>query len=190
MKTITTYQCQTCGNQSEDMETILRCEYKGQGHQQNKPQKTTKMNTAEDVIVFPINMEKLIKFITEEFMQNIYNGLIREGYMDVEFVIHKQALLKQFNIMTDNECCYQSSISIEPKFQFAVTHKGLKPDDENSKMINYHSISPVGHIQLSRKELNRFLMPEISLKEFMGSRFEYNPRISRNTINLLKQIDI
>ena len=46
-------------------------------------------------------------------------------------------------------------------------------------------------LQIFESEWQEFnlLEPEISLKEFMGSRYKYNPRIESNTTLLLKNVN-
>jgi hypothetical protein len=145
-------------------------------------------NVAETIMVLPIDTVKLVEDITEELLKEQMKQLKKEGNFDIVFKTHKVALFKDYNIMTDNECCYEVSNEKNPKFSFPITYSGKRIDEESGKEVNFQTMFPLGNIIIDRQEIEeKYLLEQVSLKEFMVGRYEYNPRIINNTRNLIKR---
>lgn len=138
--------------------------------------------TEETLMVRPFNKENFKKYLLKYF----------ELGNNQDFIIPDDAIIFNENakIILDTDCCHsflekgfnKESAEIEYCFGFGVRFKTEKEGSTNYQMVS----SAIIEIFQSEWEEFNLLDPEISLKEFMGSRYKYNPRIESNTALLLK----
>ncbi len=135
------------------------------------------MQPEEQLMVKPINKEKLEKYLTKTFPVKKNQRCRTE----------LSALVCE-NVMTDNECCYWY---LEKKFhdgkiQFVYTAPvGLVTKTKTGESF---SLTPSFYHDMSLDELKPYIQKEVSLKEFMTGRFNYNPRITSNQRNFMKNV--
>ena len=146
---------------------------------------TTKKLNAETILVEPINKEKIAAYF-EKYI------LLKENE---EFMIDTDSIFihpyKSFLI--DNECCagfLEKKFNKEKKVSEWAVNIGIRI---STKTKDGYSI-PMSHesyFELYESELreNDLLNPAIPLKDFMAGKFNYNPRIERNTAIMIKQIN-
>ena len=129
--------------------------------------------TAETLKVIPIN---------KELLEQSVNSMMPKKDGTTYFLNEKIALVPDVNIATDNECIYE--ILEDDKIEFEVFAK--TKTDTGYQM----SLIPDRFISCTLDELkNDFSLPELSLKEFMKGRYDYNPRIIGNTRDFLKDVN-
>ncbi|MCD6012899.1 MAG: hypothetical protein K0Q79_2761 [Flavipsychrobacter sp.] len=123
-------------------------------------------------MVAPISEEKLIALITEAVPP-------KEG---VTYRTSADGLVA--NVIVDSECCYgiMSKVFIDGKVQYA-TQFGVCERKDNSM-----SLAPSFYFPISLEALQAISLPEISLKEFMGSRYDYNSRVRGNMKEFLEDV--
>lgn len=141
--------------------------------------------TVENVKVCPIDQKKLAEYFSKFFK-------LAENE---EFIIDKDSLLLNTSrpMLIDNECC---SGYLEIEFNKETLKKELcvkigirrskKTDTGVSYPIEFECYLPIFESDWIQNDL---LLPEIPLKDFMGSRFNYNPRIESNTYRVVKAIN-
>lgn len=137
---------------------------------------------AETLMVLPINMKKFSADISESLQKDEKNkGKKFEIRGSLAFIADGKD-----TIMLDDECCFYDEK--DAVFPFEV-HKAKEPVKEEGGKTTYTiSIFPAYEIEVSRKELLAFCDKPVTLKEFMGSRFRYNPRIMGNEKNFFKKV--
>lgn len=87
--------------------------------------------------------------------------------------------------LIDTECVGEFK---SPVFEFSVKRKEIKSkNEEGNETIQYFPF-PAASFELELAEVLPFIKEEISLKEFMGDRFNYNSRIVSNLQGLLQYI--
>ena len=136
----------------------------------------------ETLMVKPFNKENLIKYLSKYFkLEN-----------KQEFIIRSEAIIFNENakINLDDDCCHsflnkglnKENSKIEYYFKLGIRLKTEKEGTSSYQMF------PISVLQIFESEWEKFnlLDKEISLKEFMGNRYKYNPRIERNTRLLLE----
>lgn len=144
--------------------------------------KTLKKYNAETLMVKPLNKDNLKKYLLKYF--NLGNNQ--------DFIIDSEAIIFNENakIILDIDCCHsfleEGFIKENNKIEFCFEF-GIRIKTEKEGATSYQMVPSV-ILQIFESEWQEFnlLDPEISLKEFMGSRYKYNPRIERNTALLLK----
>lgn len=135
------------------------------------------MTPEEKLMVRPIDKEKLEKYFTEIFP-------VKENQRCRTQLF---ALVAE-NVMTDNECCYW--------FLDKKLHKDKVQYVDNipvglitkTKDGESYSMTPAYYYDMSIEELEPYFLTEVSLKEFMKGRFNYNPRIVRNTKDFMDAV--
>ncbi len=134
---------------------------------------------AEQLKVRPINREELYKHL----------ATLMDIPENISYDTRAYAIVEDCNILTDTECVYnilENSI-FDRKMQLAVEipfHKiTISPEGRS------HGMFPEFHLQFGIEQIEKFLEEPVSLKEFMDSRFNYNPRIQKNTYNMLVEIN-
>lgn len=139
----------------------------------------------ETLMVNPFNKENFKKYLLKYF--KIENNQ--------DFIIDSEAIIfnETAKINLDTDCCHsflkkglnKQNSKNEYYFEFGI---GLKTEKEGTTS---YQMSPIAVLQIFESEWEKFnlLDKEISLKEFMGSRYNYNPRIQRNTTLLLKSVN-
>lgn len=156
--------------------------------QNNKMKKVT-VNAikADQLEVYPINTEKLSNLLK----RSILNVDPYTSYKPKESLALVKDTGYKAAVLTDNECTYQT-IMLGPNFELGTLALTLKIP------LYKHSINEDGNqtfgifpifdffITVDSLKKEEILEEAISLKEFMGSRFEYNTRVKNNTDNLLR----
>ena len=142
----------------------------------------------KDIIVIPLDCKKLSEDIdssirkeAEKAGDSSFAPKIEEGE---KFYTSSGglALIKGTNILIDNECvgdvCEDGKAHLEIYSEFYTEGKRT-----GFSMFPKFSSKP------DLNELvNEFAMEEISLEQFMGSRFAYNPRIVNNMKQIKKEV--
>lgn len=139
----------------------------------------------ETLMVKPFNKENFRKYLSKYFkLEN-----------NQEFIIDSEAIIFNENakINLDTDCCHsflnkglnKENSKIEFYFEF-----GIRKETKTIGGSSYQMVA-ASILQIFESEWQEFnlLEPEISLKEFMGSRYKYNPRIESNTTLLLKNVN-
>lgn len=136
----------------------------------------------ETLMVNPFNKENFKKYLLKYF--KIENNQ--------DFIIDSEAIIfnETTKINLDTDCCHsflkkglnKQNSKNEYYFEFGIRLKTEKEGTTSYQMF------PLSVLQIFESEWKKFnlLDKEISLKEFMGSRYKYNPRIERNTRLLLE----
>lgn len=141
----------------------------------------------------PIN-EKISKAVGFPVECRIGNGLIR----DIESVFEEKYGVQKRSMVIDRECCGVST-EVENIFSsdlydgkpFAICLlKGLgffkSKDEEGNKII---AMMPSFYFDIDIDDVNNCLTGEkVSLFEFMGERYGYNPRIVSNETTILSHV--
>lgn len=147
----------------------------------------------ETLTVLPVNTEKIIKELTGNMKKND-PPLISDKET---LILNKCAILQLPGgfILLDNECCYQlsetrlSSDKMEPEFKEWVNLSfGIKTitGDDGKGCVTASYIPSAFNYTLDCKTLLEYCSEAISLREFMGSRYKYNPRIITNMKELIQ----
>lgn len=141
--------------------------------------------TPDTILVKPFNKEKLkkhfSKFITLE--------------VNEDFIINQEAIFlgKSCNLLIDNECCaeyLENKINISTKKNELVATLGIRKSRKTDTGKSFDMFYST-YIDVYQSEFSNLTDDELSLKEFMGRRYDYNPRISKNTrgiVNLINEI--
>lgn len=136
--------------------------------------------TAETLMVYPIDPEKMAKYVADTIS---LPQLDKDHYY---YISPYEAFMFEPMRAISSDCCWQEAFPkmvIGNYMGFAVpivvTIKGPKGDVEKFEMyVLFHD--------LKGKPL---VKEPVSLKEFMGSRYNYNPRIVANQNMFLKEIN-
>ena len=144
-----------------------------------------KKYTADNLMVKPINQKNLNKFL-KKFIKLEKNQ---------EFSLIPEALILHENIkiICDTDACgnyINSQINKTTKISefYIEINIGVKTHTSETS-YTYRSSHSVIQIFESELEKYKILDSEISLKDFMGSRYNYNPRISSNTKILIDAVN-
>ena len=136
--------------------------------------------TPENFLVDPVNEELLLKHI---------EGIVNPSLQPNESIRIDVGAIACNNCEINQDCIYEIAHKIwkdgKPVFLFNIPVR-IKTKTEGGTS---HSMFPSFYFQMSLEEIDPFLLPEISLKEFMGSRFDYNPRINKNMKDFMKMIN-
>lgn len=138
----------------------------------------------ETLIVEPINEGKLSKYL-EKFIRIDNNQTLMVE--KESFFFHPWQ-----SFLIDDDCCAgklekiynRETKSTEWKTSFAI-RKSTKTENGESFPMYVNEYFDIPETELRD---NNLLDNPISLKEFMGRRFGYNPRIETNTRIILKEI--
>lgn len=145
-----------------------------------------KTYTVENTMVKPLNHETLIIFLSKYFT-------LKEGE---EFILDNDSLF--FNtckvMLIDSECCSgylekefnKSTKSIEWCLKIGIRRSKISNDGTTSYPMSFECYFPIFQTDLIE---NNLLLSEVPLKDFMGRRYNYNPRIQQNTYRVLKAIN-
>jgi hypothetical protein len=87
--------------------------------------------------------------------------------------------------LLDDECVGEFK---SPAFEFSVRRKSIKSKTEEGVESTQYFPFPAASFELELAEVLPFVKEEMSLKEFMGDRFNYNSRIVSNLQGLLDYI--
>ncbi len=139
------------------------------------------MKNEDTLMVKPINKEKLIELIKEDFKG------VKFLKRKQEFTVYPGALVGS-NCEVDSDCCYYVAEKgflnkkVQPIFSFTV---GIKTNTGPGA----YSLQSNAFVYYVPQELIKHLLDkEVSLKEFMGSRYNYNPRIIKNMRDFINDI--
>lgn len=128
--------------------------------------------------VIPIDHQKLAKHI-----EGIYRPEVNQVYST------EYCALVFANVMTDNECCYwfveKKAHNCVIQFVYSVPIRVITKTDEGT----FHPMTPSFYIDMSIEDLKPFTKEEVTLREFMDRRYNYNPRIEKNMREFLKAIN-
>lgn len=137
------------------------------------------MYKPEILMVFPLDKDAIIKHISV-FVPPKNNQ---------EYYIETVALFRD-EIIVDTECCYY--ILEKKHVDYFVDFVHDIPVRIKTKTKSGHSMSmttdfyfPINVDYLK----STFCMPQTSLKDFMGTRYGYNPRIEKNTREFIRDMN-
>lgn len=136
--------------------------------------------TPVTLTVIPLNEEKLLQRIRAEVkMEDPLESLhIRTSAIAAE------------NIFVNKDCCYgfmekrYQSGKIQFVYDVPVRVRKKTPDGEVCPMC------PSFYFPIGIEELRNYYLATVSLKDYMGQRFDYNPRIKTNMNNFLNDEDL
>lgn len=143
-----------------------------------------KKHTAETLMVQPINTDKL-----KQYLSSFY---ILEENQDLS--IYSKAIVKNKEkvISINKDCC---GFFLEKRWDNNVNKTDFFLDIEmqiqtkNGSITQFSQMDHAHSISLTTLIEQEILDPECPLKEFMGSRYNYNPRIAKNTRLILAEIN-
>lgn len=128
----------------------------------------------------------MVRPINKSLILEILNGLATNKKENEEFIIDVGAYIG--GIEVDSECIY----SLIPKkfFNGEIRETLMVPVRVKTKKEGGYSIPMTTEfyfdIDITTEGL---LLPEVSLKDFMGSRYNYNPRIRTNMREFLEDVN-
>lgn len=134
-------------------------------------------HTPETLMVQPINKALILE---------ILNGLATDKKDNEEFVIHVGAFYK--GIEVNNECIYSF---LNTKFVNGQKQMMLEvPVKIKTKTERGFSTPLFTEFYFDIAiDTENLLLPPVTLKEFMGGRYNYNPRIATNTREFIKEVN-
>lgn len=91
-------------------------------------------------------------------------------------------------ILTDKEACFFDEIAKNP-VQIDVYRKSVEKTSENGNKSTSVFMFPTCQIEFSYEDFKEFIIKETNLAEFMGDRFQYNPRLQSNLTFLMEHIN-
>ncbi len=144
--------------------------------------------TAETLMIQPVDAEKVQKLITESLPPLPEN----ETYHVSEF----NAFILAINCIVDKDCCWgylDDKMHIDEKLQLIMTFhvdKRIHYIQEENGLPGYNGKSNVCIFNVGvETQLPSLVKEPISLKDFLGTRGECNPRIVTNTRKFLDEIN-
>lgn len=152
----------------------------------NQSEKDLLKEKTASIIVIPFDMDKinsdLDAFIKQEAEKAEGSSFAPKIGENEFFKMNgKMGVIKGTNICIDDECIGEAS---------EVIHSSIYSEerDENGKTKSF-GMFPRFSFKFDIKEyLRDYGMAEISLEEFMGNRFAYNPRVCSNMNIIIKEI--
>jgi hypothetical protein len=145
--------------------------------------------TPETLMVQPIDAEKVAKLITESLPPLPENETYHVSPYD--------AFILGIGCLVDMDCCYgflkdQGSMFIDGKIQSVMVfdvEKRTHYTQENG-LPGYKGQHNVCLFNVGvETQLPSLVKDPVPLKEFMGRRFEYNPRVSTNTRKFIADME-
>lgn len=128
--------------------------------------------------VTPIDHEKLAKYLEE-----IYRPEPNQRYTT------EYCALVCENVMTDNECCYwfieKKAHNGKLQFVYSAPVRVITKTDEGESF----PMTPSFYVDISTEDLKPYMKDKCTLREYMARRYNYNPRISANMRDFLKEIN-
>lgn len=165
-------------NQTKKSKSSLRGEVVG--YVDNNPNKPIYQAT-KDIKVKLVDWDRIVLWLKsiDESLQNDEWDIENRGNEGIISVGGK-------SILIDNECC-----GIETEIKNVLVSNNLHSGNfvEISFWKKYPSGSsmfPSFSVQFDLSDIEKYVTGEQELWEFMGSRYDYNPRISNNLDNILK----
>lgn len=126
----------------------------------------------DQILVTPIDKAKMDAEVHEELVKQ--HGKPKEGFLYE--TNDNLAVVKGLNLIIDKECVGNVDFMVEIHIYYKDTVK-----------LNLF-IAPAATLKISIAELiERYGLPETTLPEFMGERFNYNRRIRSNMWEVLKE---
>lgn len=139
--------------------------------------------TAETLMVKPLNT----KLLSDEIMACMCYDPDK-----ISVHIYALALVNDSNIFSDNEAIYSymakayNAATGKIDYMYSVDiYIAEKLEGGGIKRNMY----PEFQYFIWQSDFEKYLLPEVSLKEHMVGRYNYNPRIIQNTNDLLKLIN-
>lgn len=149
-----------------------------------------KKQTADTVMVRPFNKVKLLTYLAR--------------YVDKEVLKANQYfVLRDEGMLVDED----NNLVLTPDSVYSFTLPACLPAAGSPAPVkNYYQLPVYVHTKTKTGTIHKivptfyyfidadllalgYCLKPVTLREFMGSRFNYNPRISKNTQELLKQIN-
>jgi hypothetical protein len=136
--------------------------------------------TETEIMIKPVDTKKMAAHI---------RMILNDNSTETKYDIDKCGLVENLPVLTDDECCYtiiekklnNGKVAPLPEFPVTISHKTKGGWSIPMQASFYFTIS-------ADDLENDFLMSEISLKDFMGSRYKYNPRIEANTREMIAHL--
>ena len=130
------------------------------------------------IIVYPINIKGLTDFITATILP----------IEDIEYKISYFGISLDASLELDKECVYSLLV---PRYIGGQIQKSVDIPIIICKTVERgHSTSmfPSFYFTMGMTELSSFFDKPVTLKQFMDTRYDYNPRIKTNMRQLIKYI--
>jgi hypothetical protein len=134
----------------------------------------------ETIIVHPIDEAKLSAYIEQLVWKRD----------DIAIVAKCPAILDESNVLVNSDCVYNIlekqffDNQIQHVALIEVREKKLTPEGWTYPLFTSY------HFSIGLEKLKSdFGLPCTSLKEYMGSRYNYNPRVSKNMKDLIATIN-
>lgn len=134
---------------------------------------------AEEIKVLPVDMDKLNNYVNS-MVEKIPEGKCYETLDRLAFVAGKAMYIDADCVIT-----YLEPYLVEGKttgnLDLPFYEKSL---DESKMSLN---LIPSFRVNIPSSIMGDYVTEAITLKEFMGNNFNYNPRYKKNIENLLKE---
>lgn len=131
-------------------------------------------HTPETIVAYPINMERLNQSINQTFHKDgMSSPKIEYGTHGIFALIREPSLC-----LIDDEFV---GWDIKEKITFHIYETETRED-----RMKIHTCLPTHEVTLTIAELEKYLMPPISLAEFTRNRRGYNSRIKANEADWMR----
>lgn len=140
----------------------------------------TKKYTPENFMVNPVDEKPLLEYIESKVNQSLQPS---------ESIKIDIGAIACDNCEVSQDCIYEIAnklwVGDKPQFCFHIPVRIKTKMDGGTS----HSMFPSFYFPMTFDDLKKYTLPEVSLKEFMGGRYDYNPRISQNMRAFMKVIN-
>lgn len=144
------------------------------------------MKTATEIFVLTIDKERLIEKLIEEYEYKLEKNQVLRISCDAILLDNDK---KPTPVFVDQDCCYgfmNKHLYHNNKIQYAY-FIGVHIDEKNDHGITMKNI-PEFFIPLAEENFEDLSKEVLTLHEYMGTRYNYNPRIAKNTREFLTDI--
>lgn len=147
--------------------------------------------TPQNILIAPVNRELLGAHITALLKQA---GKLEPN---VQYTVQSEGIIPGIpNVVVDPECCYcihGKTIMHAPDgaLVFGAVHPVSVTRKERTSGNEQKGSYSMGHAFdyiITVADLLKFCDKPVTLEEFMGSRFNYNPRIRNNMENFIEDV--
>ena len=139
---------------------------------------------AYQIMVEVVNTESLSNEVNKQLQENEqFKGNDYELKENIALVKSKSGKI----IMTDSEACFYDNFDTPVKID--IYRKSIKEKDEDGNGVTKVFMFPACQGEFTYDNLKSHVSNKTNLAEFMGDRFQYNPRLIDNLNNLMQHIN-
>ena len=134
-----------------------------------------KKSDAETIMVRPLDRDVLLRVVEKLFKKE--EGVILRT---------DNVALVDDNVITDNECCYEFLDKKLIGGAVVMVYTAPIYVDKKTKTGETYSSQPAFFVDFNETIFKDLFPKKKTLKEYMDSRYNYNPRIKKNTEEFIK----